>query len=373
MAGVAKRDYYEVLGVSRAAGEGDIKKAFRRLARELHPDVNPDPAASERFREAAEAYEVLADPDTRARYDRFGHAGVAGTQFHTEQFMDFSALSDLLGAFFGEDVFGRGRRGAARGGDATASIELTLAEAAFGVTREVEVDVVVVCDRCGGNGAEPGTTPETCPTCGGRGQVQHVAQTAFGQFVQAATCAACSGRGTILSSPCTTCRGRGRVAGARVVEVQVPAGIADGQRLRLPGRGHEGEPGGPAGDLYVSVAVAADDRFQRDGNDLVSVLDLPFTEAALGTRVTVETLDGPQQLEIKPGTQPGDVLVLRGKGMPVLNGRGRGDQRVVLNVLVPRRLTDDQRDLLRRFEKTVDDGTYAGEDSFLGRLRAAFR
>jgi molecular chaperone DnaJ len=373
MAGVAKRDYYEVLGVSREAGDADIKRAFRRLARELHPDVNPDPGATQRFQEAAEAYEVLSDAETRARYDRFGHEGVAGTQFHTEQFMDFSSLSDLLGAFFGEDVFSGARRGPARGGDARAVVELTLADAAFGVQRDIEVDVIAACDRCGGNGAEPGTSVETCETCGGAGRVQHVAQTAFGQFVQTGTCPACGGRGVRIPTPCTACRGRGRRSVSRTVELQVPAGIADGQRLRLPGRGHEGEPGGPAGDLYVAVVVREDERFQRDGNDLVSVLDLPFSQAALGTHVTVETLDGAESVEVKPGAQPGDVIVLRGKGVPVLNGRGRGDHRVVLNVLIPRRLSDDQRELLKRFEATVDEATYHGDDGFLGRLRAAFR
>lgn len=373
MAGVAKRDYYEVLGVPADAADADIKKAFRRRASELHPDVNPDPQASEQFREAAEAYEVLSKADTRARYDRFGHAGMAGTQFHTDQFMDFSALSDLLGAFFGDDVFGGRRRGPARGGDAAVSVDLTLAEAAFGVTRDVQVQVVAACERCGGNGAEPGTTPDTCTVCNGTGHVQHVAQTAFGQFVQTAACATCGGRGSIIKSPCKECRGRGRVASTETVEVPLPAGIDNGQRLRITGRGHAGEPGGPAGDLYVTVTVAADERFRREGDDLVSVLDVPFTQAALGTRLSVDTLDGSEQVEVKAGAQPGDVLVLRGKGVPVLNGRGRGDHRVVLNVLVPRRLSDDQRDLLRRFEQSVGDDTYAGEDGFLGRLRAAFR
>jgi molecular chaperone DnaJ len=368
-----KRDYYEVLGVERGAGDGDIKRAFRRLARELHPDVNPDPQATERFQEAAEAYEVLSDPATRERYDRFGHAGMAGTQFHTEQFMDFSSLSDLLGAFFGDDLFGGGRRGPARGGDAAATVELTLAEAAFGVQRELEVEVIAACERCGGDGAEPGTSVDTCATCNGAGRVQHVAQTAFGQFVQTGACPSCGGRGVRIPTPCTACRGRGRRSVTRTVEVQVPAGIADGQRLRLPGRGHEGEPGAQPGDLYVGVVVHEDDRFQREGNDLVSVLDLPFSQAALGTTVKVETLDGPEQVEVKPGVQPGDMLVLRHKGIPVLNGRGRGDHRVVLNVLIPRRLTEQQQSLLRQFEASVEDGTYAGDDGFLGRLRAAFR
>jgi molecular chaperone DnaJ len=367
----ARRDYYDVLGVPRDAPDADVKKAFRRLARELHPDVNPAPEAGERFREAAEAYEVLSDADTRARYDRFGHAGIAGTQFHTEQFMDFSSLSDLLGAFFGDDIFSGGRRSRPRGGDAGATIELTLSEAAFGVTREVAVDVIAGCERCGATGAEPGTQPEQCRECGGSGRVQHVAQTAFGQFVQASACAACGGRGVRIDTPCRSCRGRGRLSVRRGVEVQVPAGIASGQRLRLAGRGHEGEGG--AGDLYVQVTVAPDPRFERDGNDLVTVLDLPFTRAALGTTVAVETLEGPEEIEVKPGTQPGEVIVLRGKGIPVLGGRGRGDHRIVVGVMIPRKLTDEQRTQLQGFERDVDDATYARDESFLGRLRAAFR
>jgi molecular chaperone DnaJ len=367
-----KRDYYDVLGVDREASDGDIKKAFRKLARELHPDVNADPGAAERFREASEAYEALSNADTRARYDRFGHAGMAGTQFHPEQFMDFSSLSDLLGAFFGDDLFGTARR-PSRGGDATAAVELTLAEAAFGVSREVDVDIITDCERCHGNGAEPGTTPATCPTCGGSGHVQHVSNTAFGQFVQTSTCPACRGRGARIDSPCTACRGRGRRRVSEPVEVQIPAGIMSGQRLRLAGRGHAGEAGAPRGDLYVGVTVAEDSRFEREGNDVVSVLDVPFTRAAMGTSMTVETLDGAHDLELRPGTQPGDVLVLRGKGIPVLGGRGRGDHRVVVNVLVPRKLTEEQRSLLDRFESTVDDGTYSSDDGFFRRLRTAFR
>ena len=369
---MAKADYYETLGVPRDAGDADIKRAFRRLARELHPDVNPSPEAGEAFRDAAEAYEVLSDPQTRARYDRFGHEGIAGTQFHTEQFMDFSALSDILGAFFGDDVFG-GRRRQARGRDAAATVELTLAEAAFGVDRTVAVELIDECERCSGTGAEPPSAPVECPTCGGSGQIQHVAQTAFGQFVQTASCAACGGRGVRIEHPCADCRGRGLKAVPRDIDVQIPAGIAEGQRLRLVGRGHHGGPGTQPGDLYVGVAVAEDARFHRDGDDLVSMLDVPFSQAALGAEVTVETLDGPERVEIRPGCQPGEEIVLHGKGIGILNGRGRGDHRVVVNVLVPRRLTEQQRELLRRFEESVDDGTYAGDDGFFGRLRAAFR
>ncbi len=373
---MAKRDYYEVLSVAKDASDADIKKSFRRLARELHPDVNPEPVAGEQFREAAEAYEVLSNPDTRARYDRFGHAGVSQSQLHTDQFMDFSSLSDLLGAFFGDDMFGGmagGGRGRRRGSDAQVEAELTLVEAASGVTRTVEADLVIACDVCDGTGAEPGTSVETCPTCGGAGRVQHVAQTAFGQFVQTAACAACGGRGQKISHPCKPCRGRGVRRTRSPIEVQIPAGIADGQRLRLPDRGHVDEPGVQPGDLYVSVSVANDPRWQRDGNDLVSVLELPFSQAALGATVSIETLDGPEPVEVRAGVQANEMLVLRGKGIPVLGGRGRGDHRVVVNVLVPRRLSDEQRSLLQQFETTVDDTTYASDNGFFGRLRAAFR
>jgi molecular chaperone DnaJ len=371
---VAKRDYYEVLGVDRGADGASVKQAFRTLARELHPDVNPDdPAAAERFREAAEAYEVLSDEQTRARYDRFGHAGVDGASLHTDQFMDFGSLSDLLGAFFGDDLFGGGsRRRPQRGGDLAVTMELEFAEAAFGVTRNVEVEVIGACDVCQGSGAEPGTEPERCETCGGQGRVQRVQQTALGQFVQTGNCPTCGGRGVIIASPCHACRGRGRRPTKRTIEVKIPAGIMEGQRLQMRGAGHEGEPGAPAGDLYVGVRVASDSRFERDGNDTYAVLPLPFTRAALGTTVTVETLDGPEQVELKPGTQPGDVVVLRGKGVPVLNGRGRGDHRLHVDVMLPQRLTDEQRRLLAEFEASVGDETYRPDESLLGRIRSAF-
>ncbi|HET6849308.1 MAG TPA: molecular chaperone DnaJ [Gaiellales bacterium] len=370
---MAKRDYYEVLGVERGASDAEVKKAFRRLARELHPDVNPDPEATERFKEAAEAYEVLSDSETRARYDRFGHAGVDGASLHTEQFMDFGSLSDLLGAFFGDDLFGGAmRRGPQRGADVAVTVSLELREAAFGVHRDIEVEVVSACEHCGGSGAEPGTEPETCETCGGQGRVQRIQQTALGQFVQTATCPTCSGRGVVIPTPCAVCRGRGRVPTTRTVEVDIPAGIMDGQRMQLRGRGHEGEPGAPAGDLYVGVRVAPDPRFERDGNDTLAVLNVPFTRAALGTTVTVETLDGEQQVELRAGTQPGDVVTLKGKGVPVLNGRGRGDHRLLVNVMLPQRLTEEQRRLLAEFEAAVTDDTYRPEESFLGRIRSAF-
>jgi len=370
---MSRRDYYEVLSVARDASDADIKKAFRGLARDLHPDLNPDdPAAADRFKEAAEAYEVLSDPEKRGRYDRFGHDGLSGAQFHTDQFMDFGSLSDLLGAFFGEDVL-FGGRAAERGRDATAAIELSFEEAAFGVEREVTFQTIGECDRCGGDGAEPGTTPERCPTCEGRGRIQRVQQTALGQFVQTLACPECRGRGSIIDTPCTTCHGAGRVAMQRTATVAVPGGIADGQRISLRGQGGAGAPGAPPGDLYVSVGVRPDERFERDGDDVVSVIDLPFTQAALGTQMTVPTLDGEERVDLPAGTQPGDVIVLRGKGVGRLRGRGRGDHRIHVNVLVPRRLTDEQRRQLEAFERDAGPDTYAGDGSLLGRIRAAFR
>jgi|SRR4051794_8893887 molecular chaperone DnaJ len=371
---MAQRDYYEVLGVARDASDGDIKKSFRRLARELHPDLNPgDPEAAERFREAAEAYEALSDPDKRARYDRFGHAGLSGAQFHTDQFMDFGSLSDLLGAFFGDELFGGARRGPARGQDIGVAVEIAFTEAASGVRREVGYDVVAPCERCDGTGAEPGTVPDRCETCGGAGRVQRVQQTALGQFVQTGTCPACRGRGVTIEHPCAECNGAGRRPSRETVEVEIPAGIMDGQRIQLRGLGGAGEPGGQPGDLYVGVRVAPDARFERDGDDIVSVLDVPFTQAALGTTLNVETLDGEQAVELPAGTQPGDVLALRGKGMPHLRGRGRGDHRIVVNVLLPRKLDDAQRRLLEEFDRAAPPDAYAADESFLGRLRAALR
>ena len=297
--------------------------------------------------------------------------GWTAPPLHTDQFMDFGSLSDLLGAFFGDDLFG-GARAQQRGGDVAANVTLEFAEAAFGVERRLDIKVIGDCDRCGGSGAEPGSETHTCDTCGGQGRVQRVQQTALGQFVQTGACPTCGGRGVVIETPCSSCRGRGLQQVAETVEVQIPAGIMDGQRLQLRGRGNQGQPGGPRGDLYVGVRVRPHPSFQRDGNDVVTVLNLPFTRAALGTNVTVETLDGEQEVELRAGTQPGDVMVLRGKGVPVLNGRGRGDHRVLVNVMLPQRLTDDQRRLLAEFEAAVAEDTYKPDESFLGRIRSAF-
>ncbi len=365
------RDYYELLGVSREASEQDIKRAFRSLARELHPDVSEAPDAQERFREVAEAYQVLSKSETRELYDRYGHAGLRGGGFTPGTF-DFGSLSDLFSAFFGDDLFGATRR-QARGADIAAEVEIELVEAAHGATRDVPFRVAVRCGRCDGDGAEPGTVPTTCPTCGGAGRVQQVSNSVFGQFVRTQSCPRCGGAGRIVETPCAECGGSGRRVEERRLEVKIPAGIHDGQQIRISGEGHTGQLGGRAGDVYVRVHVMPDPRFVREGDDVFSTVDLTIAEAALGATLTTDTLDGPVELEFASGTQPGDIRVLSGRGMPVLQGFGRGDHRVLVNVVVPRRLTEEQRRLLEEFERQSTDETYKPDEGFFEKLKSAFR
>jgi molecular chaperone DnaJ len=371
-----RRDYYEILGVTRDADERAIKSSFRRLARELHPDVSDHPEAQERFREAAEAYEVLSKPETKELYDRYGHEGLRTGGFRPTDF-DLGNLTDLFAAFFGDDLFGGlgGRAGwrSARGADVLAEVEVELVEAAEGVRRSVPFPVVVGCSACGGTGAAPGTAPTTCPTCEGLGRLQSVSSSVFGQFVRTQGCPRCGGSGQIVETPCDECTGTGRVTEPRELEVDIPPGIHDGQRIRLSGEGHAGVLGGRAGDVYVQVHVRTDPRFVRDGNDIVSAVDLTVTQAALGATVTVATLAGDEALEFEAGTQPGEVRVLRGRGMPVLQGRGRGDHRVLVNVAVPRHLSDEQRRLLEDFERSEHDRNYGTDGGFFEKLRSAFR
>jgi molecular chaperone DnaJ len=375
----APRDPYEVLGVARDADDTTIKKAFRRLARELHPDVNRhDPDAEEKFKEAAEAYEILSDADRRAVYDRYGHDGLrSGGQ--APNFDSFGSISDLFDAFFG-GAFGGGfgagaRTGPRQGQDVAVAAEITLEQAYRGARVEVRFEAVDRCEHCHGNGAEPGTPIETCDRCGGQGVLQAVTRSPFGQVVRQVVCDRCGGDGRVATHPCEACDGRGLVVGQRALEVDVPAGIADGQRIRLSGRGHAGEQGGPPGDLYVVLQITPDDRWLRDGDDLVAVADVPAPRAALGTTVTVDHPgDGELEVDVPAGTQPGAVLRVRGKGMPVLRRQGRhGDLRVIANVVIPRRLTGEQREMLERFAESIEAEQLHTDESVVGKLRRLFQ
>jgi molecular chaperone DnaJ len=376
------RDYYEILGIARDADDTAVKKAFRRLARELHPDVNRhDPEAEEKFKECAEAYEVLSDPDKRATYDRYGHEGLRSGGY-APNFEGFGSVADIFDAFFGGgaggglfgDLFGGGGRagGPMHGGDIAVSAEVDLVQAAHGANIEVVYDAVALCERCHGNGAEPGTPIDTCSRCGGSGQLRAVSRTPFGQVVRAAACDTCGGDGKVATDPCHECRGRGRKVEQVKITVEVPAGISDGQRIRIGGRGHAGERGGPAGDLYVLVRVRDDPRFMRDGDDLVTAVDVSAPLAAIGTTVEVPTIDGPVELEIPPGTQPHEVLAIRGAGMPALRGNRRGSLRVVVNVVVPRQLDREQRELFERLAGSMTEHNLRSDEGVFAKLRRAF-
>ena len=372
-----KRDYYEVLGVDRGASDGEVKKAFRRLARDLHPDVNThDPEAEEKFKEAAEAYEILSDPDRRSTYDRFGHEGLSSRGWAPGAGA-FGSFEDVLSAFFGRgdplfsELFGVGRTGPASGGDVAARVEVSLDEVVTGATREVSFEAVSVCERCRGNGAEPGTPIRTCETCGGSGELREVTRTAFGQLVRSGPCPACAGQGRVAEKPCAECRGEGRSVRTRTWEVEVPPGIESGQRIRVAGVGHAGDVGGRMGDLYVEVLVADDERFERHGRDLVTVVEVPATRAMLGGTMTVPTLDGEREVDIPAGAQPGERVVLRGLGLPSLRGRARGDEHVLLDVYVPVDLSQDERELVERLDETLRSASRGRDGRSRWRRRAA--
>jgi molecular chaperone DnaJ len=373
-----ENDYYELLGVSRTASDADIKRAFRTLARELHPDVSSAPDADVRFRDVAEAYEVLSDPGRRATYDRYGKAGLRRGGFEPA-FTDFGSLSDVFAAFFGEDLFGGAaqRQRAQRGGDVQAVVEIELDDAFTGVALTVPVDVALPCARCDATGAEPGTSSRSCPTCGGAGVVRSVSQNIFGQFVQQRTCPDCAGGGEVLEQPCADCAGEGRVVTRGSIEVDVPPGIHDGQQIRVRGEGHAGFRSRERGNAFVIVRVRPDPRFVRDGDDLHTALRLTMTDAALGTKATVVSLAGEVELEVPPGTQPGEVRVLKGEGMPSLRGSRRGALYVRLDVAVPTVLDAQQRQLVEELDERLGPESYVSADDedegFFRRLKGALR
>ncbi len=369
-------DYYGVLGVRKDASAEEIKRSYRKLARDLHPDVNPDPEAQERFKQVTTAYEVLRDPERRRVVDLGGdpmdNAGGPGG----DPFGGGFDFTDLMDAFFGGAGGQRGRRSRVRqGADALLRIDLSLAEAAFGVTRDITVDTAVRCEVCQGSGAAPGTSPHTCDTCGGSGEVQSVQRSLLGQVMTAHACPTCGGTGQVIPTPCSECAGEGRVRARRTIKVKVPAGVEDGVRIRMSGQGEVGPGGGPPGDLYVEVQERPHEIFTRDGDDLHCRVTLPMTAAALGTSVTLTTLDGEEQIDIKSGTQSGSKLTLRARGVPHLRGVGRGDLVVHVEVTTPSRLDHEQEQLLRELAKLRDEerpiATKAGGGLF-SRMRDAF-
>jgi molecular chaperone DnaJ len=372
------RDFYELLGVGRGASPDELKRAYRKRARELHPDANPNnPAAEEEFKEVSRAYEVLSDPQSRARYDQFGEAGVGGSGGGGGD--PFTAgFGDIFDAFFGGgSPFGgqRGPTGPPRGQDLEVVADVSFDDAVFGCEHELTVRTAVRCEDCAGSGAQSGTAPQQCSECRGTGQVRRVRQSMLGQMVTASPCGRCNGIGEIIGTPCRTCRGEGRTIAERTLTVEIPAGIAGGQTLRLGGRGAAGPRGGAVGDLYVHVRVADHERYRRDEDDLVTDVVVSVAQAALGTKLTLPTLDGDEELVVPAGVQHGREFVLRGRGVPRLaasgRSRGRGDLRARIAVEVPTDLTSEQRDLLRRFAESRGEDV-AGDEGLLSKIKSAF-
>lgn len=379
-----KRDYYEVLGIDKGASDDEIKKAYRQAAKKYHPDLNPgDKEAEAKFKEVNEAYEVLSDRDKKSRYDQFGHAGVdpnfgaGGGPSGYGGFEGFDMdLGDLFGNIFGGG-FGGGRRSdpnaPRRGTDTQVNLNLSFEEAAKGCRRTVKVPIIDVCFDCSGSGAKKGTSPKTCPVCGGRGSVTQVQRTPFGQMQTQRACDRCRGTGRILENPCPTCSGKGRVRRTKEIEVTVPAGIADQQILSVGGQGNAGTNGGPAGDLRVVVSVRPHPLFERNGYDVSCEVPITYVQAALGAEIVVPTLDGKVNLKIRDGTQPGDEYKLKGRGIQYLRGSGRGDQYVRIKIEVPRGLSGEQKKKLQAFDASLSDSNYKERRSFFDKLKDLFQ
>ncbi len=377
-----KRDYYEVLGIDRNATDQDIKRAYRRLAKKYHPDVNPgDKEAEAKFKEASEAYAVLSDEEKRAKYDQFGHSafeGAGGGDGGFGGFSGFGDMGDIFGDIFG-DLFGggggrRAKNGPTRGQDVQSSLEITFTEAAFGCKKNIDLWVFDNCDQCNGTGAKAGTKPETCPTCHGSGQARVQQQTMFGAMTSVRTCSTCGGTGKIIKEKCTRCNGGGRIKVKKTFEVNIPAGIDTGQSIRMSGKGEPGAQGGPNGDLFITVTIRPHPFFSRQGYDVYCSVPISFAQAALGDELEIPTIDGKAQYIIEEGTQTGTRFRLRGKGIPYLrNSNQRGDQYVTVNVEVPKKLNDKQKELLRQFASAMgEDDVHGQKKSFFQKMKDAF-
>ena len=379
MADQNKRDYYEVLGVEKNASDAEIKKAYRKLAMKYHPDQNPgDKSAEEKFKEVNEAYEVLSDADKKARYDQYGFAGVdpnfnpnAGAGFGGfGGFSGFGDLGDIFGDFFGGGASSSARRsGPAKGQNIVAEVELSFEEAAFGCEKEVSVDRYETCAVCHGSGCADGTSPEVCPDCHGSGQVQVRRQTPMGVFATTSPCGHCGGKGRIIKTPCTACRGSGLERKRRTIQAKIPAGIDNGQTISIRGQGHAGKNGGPSGDLLITITVRPHELFRREGTSVLCEAPITFAQAVLGAELEIPTIDGKVKYDLPEGTQSGTTFRLKGKGIPELNGRGRGDQYVTVYIETPRNLNREQKEALKKFAESVGDNNYEERKKFFKKFK----
>ena len=372
-----KRDYYEVLGISKGASEDEIKKAYKKMARKYHPDLNPgDKDAEEHFKEVNEAYEVLSDPDKKARYDQYGHAGVdpnfgAGAGFDGS--FDFGDLGDIFGNFFGGGFGGGGRRtnpnAPQRGESIRLSLTISFEEAAFGCEKEITVERMEQCGTCSGSGCAAGTTPEVCPDCHGTGQVQVRRQTPMGVFATSSPCGRCGGKGKIIHQPCPDCRGTGAVRKRKTIQASTPAGIDNGQTISIRGQGNAGKNGGPAGDLLITITVRPHELFRREGTSVLCEAPITFTQAVLGAELEIPTIDGKVKYTLPEGTQSGTTFRLKGKGIPSINGRGRGDQYVTVYIETPRNLNKEQKEALKKFAESVGESNYEERKKFFKKFK----